>query len=176
MEASMESCLNQVLQKDVGRRLQVGQEIIDYISDKDKSSDLEHDQTNLDKLVDGIATSWVNSSNFKDVVGTSDPQLLVANVTTRAQAKRQAQKVALSDTWFATTSPKEGMPPSCDLLGGDPSVPEEVVYGKVMGLEDESKTTGPYTSERKVSDRNYILVLSWSRTWRSPVKATCAGG
>ncbi|CAL8326737.1 unnamed protein product [Lota lota] len=65
MEASMESCLNQVLQKDVGRRLQVGQEIIDYISDKDKSSDLEHDQTNLDKLVDGIATSWVNSSNFK---------------------------------------------------------------------------------------------------------------
>ena len=61
----MESCLNQVLQKDVGRRLQVGQEIIDYISDKDKSSDLEHDQTNLDKLVDGIATSWVNSSNFK---------------------------------------------------------------------------------------------------------------
>ena len=61
----MESCLNQVLQKDVGRRLQVGQDIIDYISDKDKSSDLEHDQTSLDKLVDGIATSWVNSSNFK---------------------------------------------------------------------------------------------------------------
>ncbi|KAJ3591723.1 hypothetical protein NHX12_006855 [Muraenolepis orangiensis] len=65
MEASMESCLTQVLQKDVGRRLQVGQEIIDYISDKDKSSDLEHDQTNLDKMVDGIAVSWVNSSNFK---------------------------------------------------------------------------------------------------------------
>ena len=65
MEANMESCLNQVLQKDVGRRLQVGQDIIDYVSDKDKSSDLEHDQTSLDKLVDGIATSWVNSSNFK---------------------------------------------------------------------------------------------------------------
>lgn len=61
----MESCLTQVLQKDVGRRLQVGQEIIDYISDKDKSNDLEHDQTNLDKMVDGIASSWVNSSNFK---------------------------------------------------------------------------------------------------------------
>jgi len=65
MEASMESCLTQVLQKDVGRRLQVGQEIIDYISDKKKSHDLEHDQTNLDKMVDGIASSWVNSSNFK---------------------------------------------------------------------------------------------------------------
>lgn len=61
----MENCLVQVLQKDVGRRLQVGQEIIDYISDKEKSHDLEQDQTALDKMVDGIASSWVNSSNFK---------------------------------------------------------------------------------------------------------------
>lgn len=65
MEPSMENCLTQVLQKDVGRRLQVGQELIDYISDKDKSDDLEQDQTVLDKMVDGIASSWVNSSNFK---------------------------------------------------------------------------------------------------------------
>lgn len=65
MEPSMEHCLAQVLQKDVGRRLQVGQEIIDYISDKEKSHDLEQDQTALDKMVDGIASSWVNSSNFK---------------------------------------------------------------------------------------------------------------
>lgn len=65
MEPSMENCLAQVLQKDVGRRLQVGQEIIDYISDREKSHDLEQDQTLLDKMVDGIATSWVNSSNFK---------------------------------------------------------------------------------------------------------------
>ncbi|XP_056145141.1 CLIP-associating protein 1a isoform X8 [Lampris incognitus] len=65
MEPSMENCLAQVLQKDVGRRLQVGQELIDFISDKDKSDDLEQDQTVLDKMVDGIASSWVNSSNFK---------------------------------------------------------------------------------------------------------------
>ncbi|XP_077393793.1 CLIP-associating protein 1a [Festucalex cinctus] len=65
MESNMESCLAQVLQKDVGRRLQVGQEIIDYILDKEKSHDLEQDQTALDKMVDGIASSWVNSSNFK---------------------------------------------------------------------------------------------------------------
>lgn len=65
MESKMEYILAQVLQKDVGRRLQVGQEIIDYISDHEKSHDLEQDQTNLDKMVDGIATSWVNSSNFK---------------------------------------------------------------------------------------------------------------
>lgn len=61
----MEYCLAQVLQKDVGRRLQLGQELIDYINDKDKSHDLEQDQTALDKIVDGLATSWVNSSNFK---------------------------------------------------------------------------------------------------------------
>lgn len=65
MEPSMENCLALVLQKDVGRRLQVGQDIIDYILDKDKSHDLEQDQTALDKMVDGIASSWVNSSNFK---------------------------------------------------------------------------------------------------------------
>lgn len=65
MEPSMENCLAQVLQKDMGRRLQVGQEIIDYILDKEKSHDLEQDQTALDKMVDGIASSWVNSSNFK---------------------------------------------------------------------------------------------------------------
>lgn len=61
----MEKYLAQVLQKDVGRRLQVGQEIVDYISDKEKSHDLEQDQTALDKMVDGIASLWVNSSNFK---------------------------------------------------------------------------------------------------------------
>lgn len=64
-EPTMENCLAQVLQKDMGRRLQVGQEIIDYILDKEKSHDLEQDQTALDKMVDGIASSWVNSSNFK---------------------------------------------------------------------------------------------------------------
>lgn len=65
MEPSVENYLAQVLQKDLGRRLQVGQEIIDYITDKDKSHDLEQDQTALDRMVDGIANSWVNSSNFK---------------------------------------------------------------------------------------------------------------
>ncbi|XP_076023919.1 CLIP-associating protein 1a [Genypterus blacodes] len=82
MEPSMESCLAQVLQKDVGRRLQVGQEIIDYIADKEKSHDLEHDQTNLDKMVDGIATSWVNSSNFKVALLGLD---LLSAVVTRLQ-------------------------------------------------------------------------------------------
>lgn len=61
----MEYCMEQVMQKDLGRRLQVGQDIIDSILDKDKSQDLEQDQTMLDRMVDGVATNWVNSSNFK---------------------------------------------------------------------------------------------------------------
>lgn len=61
----MDHWLTQIQQKDVGKRLQVGQELIDYILDKQKSPDLDHDQTILDKMVDGLATSWVNSSNFK---------------------------------------------------------------------------------------------------------------
>ncbi|KAK7169360.1 hypothetical protein R3I93_005359 [Phoxinus phoxinus] len=65
MEPNMEYCLTQVLQKDVARRLQMGPELIDYITDSDKCQDLESDQTALDKMVDGIATSWVNSSHFK---------------------------------------------------------------------------------------------------------------
>ncbi|XP_077072983.1 CLIP-associating protein 1a isoform X34 [Siphateles boraxobius] len=65
MEPNIEYCLTQVLQKDVARRLQMGPELIDYITDSDKCHDLESDQTALDKMVDGIATSWVNSSNFK---------------------------------------------------------------------------------------------------------------
>ncbi|XP_031134350.1 CLIP-associating protein 1a isoform X39 [Sander lucioperca] len=84
MEPSMENCLAQVLQKDMGRRLQVGQEIIDYILDKEKSHDLEQDQTALDKMVDGIASSWVNSSNFKVALLGLD---LLSALVTRLQER-----------------------------------------------------------------------------------------
>nr|XP_020462242.1 CLIP-associating protein 1 isoform X5 [Monopterus albus] len=88
MEPSMENCLAQVLQKDVGRRLQVGQEIIDYILDKEKSHDLEQDQTALDKMVDGIASSWVNSSNFKVALLGLD---LLSALLSRLQERFRAQ-------------------------------------------------------------------------------------
>lgn len=84
----MESCLAQVLQKDVGKRLQVGQELIDYFSDKQKSADLEHDQTMLDKLVDGLATSWVNSSNYKVALLGMD---ILSALVTRLQDRFKAQ-------------------------------------------------------------------------------------
>ncbi|CAK6973606.1 CLIP-associating protein 1 isoform X9 [Scomber scombrus] len=88
MEPSMENCLTQVLQKDMGRRLQVGQEIIDYILDKEKSYDLEQDQTALDKMVDGIASSWVNCSNFKVALLGLD---LLSALVTRLQERFRAQ-------------------------------------------------------------------------------------
>nr|XP_060630356.1 CLIP-associating protein 1 isoform X3 [Anolis sagrei ordinatus] len=88
MEPTMEYCLVQVLQKDVGKRLQVGQELIDYFSDKQKSSDLEHDQTMLDKMVDGLATSWVNSSNYKVVLLGLD---ILSALVSRLQDRFKAQ-------------------------------------------------------------------------------------
>ncbi|XP_062862056.1 CLIP-associating protein 1a [Trichomycterus rosablanca] len=92
MEPNMEYCLAQVLQKDVGRRLQVGQELIDYISDKDKSYDLEQDQTALDKMVDGIASSWVNSSNFKLALLGID---ILSALVTRLQDRFRTQVVTV---------------------------------------------------------------------------------
>uniref|UniRef100_A0A3Q3GQ06 Cytoplasmic linker associated protein 1a n=1 Tax=Labrus bergylta TaxID=56723 RepID=A0A3Q3GQ06_9LABR len=88
MEPSMENCLALVLQKDMGRRLQVGQEIIDYFLDKEKSHDLEQDQTALDKMVDGIASTWVNSSNFKVALLGLD---LLSALVTRLQERFRAQ-------------------------------------------------------------------------------------
>uniref|UniRef100_A0A3B1KL40 Cytoplasmic linker associated protein 1 n=1 Tax=Astyanax mexicanus TaxID=7994 RepID=A0A3B1KL40_ASTMX len=82
METNMEYIVGQVTQKDLGRRLQVGQEIIDYVLDRQKSHDLEHDQTMLDRMVDGLATSWVNSSNFKVALLGMD---IVSALVTRLQ-------------------------------------------------------------------------------------------
>lgn len=61
----MEYLLDHVMQKDVGRRLQVGQEVVDLILDEEKSPDLEQDLSAVDRMVDAVASSWVNSSNFK---------------------------------------------------------------------------------------------------------------
>ncbi|KAK1797913.1 hypothetical protein P4O66_007964, partial [Electrophorus voltai] len=88
MEPNMEYCLAQVLQKDVGRRLQMGQELIDYIADKGKSHDLEQDQTALDKMVDGLASSWVNSSNFKLALLGMD---ILSALVTRLQDRFRTQ-------------------------------------------------------------------------------------
>ncbi|XP_053368727.1 CLIP-associating protein 1-B-like isoform X8 [Clarias gariepinus] len=88
MEANMEYIVGLVMQKDLGRRLQVGQEIIDYILDRQKSHDLENDQTMLDRMVDGLATTWVNSSNFKVALLGMD---IVSALVTRLQNRFKPQ-------------------------------------------------------------------------------------
>ncbi|NWS56868.1 CLAP2 protein, partial [Chunga burmeisteri] len=62
--AGMDYFCEQVQQKDVGRRMQVGQELLGYLGDPGRSPDLEQDQQRLDKVIDEL-TAWVNSSNFK---------------------------------------------------------------------------------------------------------------
>ncbi|XP_078449154.1 CLIP-associating protein 1-A-like isoform X8 [Lampetra planeri] len=64
MEQNMEYFLMQVMQKDVSKRLQTGQELVDYLSDPVRSWDVEQDPSLLDRMVDGL-TGWVGSSNFK---------------------------------------------------------------------------------------------------------------
>ncbi|XP_046690654.1 CLIP-associating protein 2 isoform X38 [Silurus meridionalis] len=61
---NMDYFYQQVLQKDVSRRLQVGPDLIDYLSDSQRSCDVEQDKPRLDKTLDEL-TGWVNSSNYK---------------------------------------------------------------------------------------------------------------
>uniref|UniRef100_A0AAQ4PMJ1 Cytoplasmic linker associated protein 2 n=1 Tax=Gasterosteus aculeatus aculeatus TaxID=481459 RepID=A0AAQ4PMJ1_GASAC len=61
---NMDYFYQQVLQKDVSRRLQVGEDLIDYLNDPSRSPDVEQDKSRLDKTMDEL-TGWVNSSNFK---------------------------------------------------------------------------------------------------------------
>ncbi|XP_076865029.1 CLIP-associating protein 2 isoform X19 [Brachyhypopomus gauderio] len=61
---NMDYFYQQVLQKDVTRRLQVGPDLIDYLGDPQRSGDVEQDKPRLDKTIDEL-TGWVNSSNYK---------------------------------------------------------------------------------------------------------------
>ncbi|XP_039648516.1 CLIP-associating protein 1-B-like isoform X17 [Perca fluviatilis] len=87
-EVSMEFLLEQVMQKDLGKRLQVGQEIMELILDEEKSPDMEQDQTVLDRMVDTVASSWVNSSNFKVVLFGMD---ILSALVTRLQERFRTQ-------------------------------------------------------------------------------------
>ncbi|KAK7878426.1 hypothetical protein WMY93_034328, partial [Mugilogobius chulae] len=54
--------------EDVGTRTQTGLEIVERILDPEKSPGLEQDQSDMDRLVDTVVCSWVNSTNFKVVL------------------------------------------------------------------------------------------------------------
>uniref|UniRef100_A0A4W4G9B3 TOG domain-containing protein n=1 Tax=Electrophorus electricus TaxID=8005 RepID=A0A4W4G9B3_ELEEL len=55
---NMDYFYQQVLQKDVTRRLQVGPDLIDYLSDPQRSSDVEQEKSRLDKTIDEL-TGWL---------------------------------------------------------------------------------------------------------------------
>ncbi|XP_077847428.1 CLIP-associating protein 2 isoform X9 [Macaca mulatta] len=61
---SMEYFCAQVQQKDVGGRLQVGQELLLYLGAPGAIPDLEEDLGRLGKTVDAL-TDWVGSSNYR---------------------------------------------------------------------------------------------------------------
>ncbi|XP_062814334.1 CLIP-associating protein 2 isoform X5 [Anolis carolinensis] len=60
----MDYFCDQVQQKDVSRRIEIGKEFLKYLSEPSVSTDLEQDQQRLDKVIDEL-TGWVNSSNYK---------------------------------------------------------------------------------------------------------------
>ncbi|XP_013770195.1 CLIP-associating protein 1-like isoform X7 [Pundamilia nyererei] len=85
---SMEYLLEQVTQKDLGKRLQVGQEVMELILDEERSPELEQDQSMLDRMVDCVASSWVNSSNFKVVLLGMD---ILSALVSRLQERFRTQ-------------------------------------------------------------------------------------
>ncbi|NWI18017.1 CLAP2 protein, partial [Crypturellus soui] len=60
----MEYFSEQLVQRDVARRLQLGHELLEYLGEPARSGDLEHDPQRLDRVIDELA-AWLNSSNFK---------------------------------------------------------------------------------------------------------------
>ncbi|XP_065254947.1 CLIP-associating protein 2 isoform X15 [Emys orbicularis] len=107
---NMDYFCDQVQQKDVSRRMQIGQELLEFLADPSRSTDLEQDQQRLDKVIDELI-GWVNSSNFKvalvglDVLGafvdrlsghfkSYVPTVLLALIDRMGDAKDQVREQA----------------------------------------------------------------------------------
>ncbi|XP_061780119.1 CLIP-associating protein 1-B-like isoform X4 [Nerophis lumbriciformis] len=89
-EAAMaaECLLEQVMLKDLSKRLQVGQELVAIILQEDKCPGLQQDQGVLDRIVETVASSWVNSSNFKVVLSGMD---ILSALVSRLQERFRMQ-------------------------------------------------------------------------------------
>ncbi|KAM6176675.1 CLIP-associating protein 2 isoform 4-T4 [Erethizon dorsatum] len=94
---SMEYFSAQVLQKDVGGRLQVGQELLLYLGAPGAIPDLEEDQSRLGKTVDAL-TGWVGSSNYRvSLMGLEILSAFVDRLSTRFKSYVAMVIVALID-------------------------------------------------------------------------------
>nr|XP_039317758.1 CLIP-associating protein 2 isoform X4 [Saimiri boliviensis boliviensis] len=94
---SMEYFSAQVQQKDVGGRLQVGQELLLYLGAHGAIPDLEEDLGRLGKTVDAL-TGWVGSSNYRvSLMGLEILSAFVDKLSTRFRAYITMVIVALID-------------------------------------------------------------------------------
>ncbi|XP_037381880.1 CLIP-associating protein 2 isoform X1 [Talpa occidentalis] len=94
---SMEHFSAQVQQKDVGGRLQVGQELLLYLGAPGAIPDLEEDLGRLGKTVDAL-TGWVGSSNYRvSLMGLEILSAFVDRLSTRFKSYVAMVIVALID-------------------------------------------------------------------------------
>uniref|UniRef100_A0A2R8MQT0 CLIP-associating protein 1 n=1 Tax=Callithrix jacchus TaxID=9483 RepID=A0A2R8MQT0_CALJA len=94
---SMEYFSAQVQQKDVGGRLQVGQELLLYLGTPGAIPDLEEDLGRLGKTVDAL-TGWVGSSNYRvSLMGLEILSAFVDKLSTRFKSYVAMVIVALID-------------------------------------------------------------------------------
>ncbi|KAL2804131.1 CLIP-associating protein 2 isoform 5 [Daubentonia madagascariensis] len=94
---SMEYFSAQVQQKDVGGRLQVGQELLLYLGAPGAIPDLEEDLGRLGKTVDAL-TGWVGSSNYRvSLMGLEILSAFVDRLSTRFKSYVAMVTVALID-------------------------------------------------------------------------------
>uniref|UniRef100_A0A673T5I0 Cytoplasmic linker associated protein 2 n=1 Tax=Suricata suricatta TaxID=37032 RepID=A0A673T5I0_SURSU len=94
---SMEYFGAQVLQKDVGGRLQVGQELLLYLGAPGAIPDLEEDLGRLGKTIDAL-TGWVGSSNYRvSLMGLEILSAFVDRLSTRFKSYVVMVIVALID-------------------------------------------------------------------------------
>ncbi|XDV34917.1 hypothetical protein PO909_004995 [Leuciscus waleckii] len=120
---NMDYFYQQVLQKDVTRRLQVGPDLIDYLSDPQRSLDVEQDKPRLDKTIDEL-TGWVNSSNYKvALVGIDIVSAFVDRLTDRFRG------------YISTV-----VPALVDRLGDAKDQVREQAQGLILKLMDQTTT------------------------------------
>ncbi|XP_054450905.1 CLIP-associating protein 2 isoform X17 [Pteronotus mesoamericanus] len=95
--SSMEYFSAQVQQKDVGGRLQVGQELLLYLDAPGAIPDLEEDLGRLGKTIDAL-TGWVGSSNYRvSLMGLEILSAFVDRLSTRFKSYVAMVIVALID-------------------------------------------------------------------------------
>ncbi|CAL8309083.1 unnamed protein product [Merluccius merluccius] len=88
MEVTVDYCVDLVLQKDLGRRLQAGPELAELLLDPERVPALDREPALLDRMVDGVASSWVNNSHFKVVLLGMD---ILSALVTRLQERFRNQ-------------------------------------------------------------------------------------